>query len=330
MLRKIKNKGIRRTIWILLSIILFIVISIGIILFLYSQTTVLEEAAVNYLNNQLGDEGTIKYTAIRGSLLNRIEIENLDINLPQQAQIKCNYLEIHYDLWRLLYNEIKVSKILIDQLDVAIVSESKKKEKAVQDKKHISVDTTLIKIEESNFVSDLLDRLPVIRVSDIKILAASVHLVNQNLQFTDVDLLVDRAVINKNRYEFKLDKLKGIWKDRDIILVNTSFEINGDKNHATLNRFEFETEKSKFGFSAYYNFEGLSDTEFELYNLYVDMDELARITKIDTLRNGYIEGELDLSGGITNFTLNLSLNGCLLYTSPSPRDRTRSRMPSSA
>ena len=26
----------------------------------------------------------------------------------------------------------------------------------------------------------------------------------------------------------------------------------------------------------------------------------------------------------------LILNGCLLYTSPSPRDRTRSRMPSSA
>ena len=26
----------------------------------------------------------------------------------------------------------------------------------------------------------------------------------------------------------------------------------------------------------------------------------------------------------------IGLNGCLLYTSPSPRDRTRSRMPSSA
>ena len=26
----------------------------------------------------------------------------------------------------------------------------------------------------------------------------------------------------------------------------------------------------------------------------------------------------------------LGINGCLLYTSPSPRDRTRSRMPSSA
>ena len=29
-------------------------------------------------------------------------------------------------------------------------------------------------------------------------------------------------------------------------------------------------------------------------------------------------------------SLNLTLKGCLLYTSPSPRDRTRSRMPSSA
>ena len=35
--------------------------------------------------------------------------------------------------------------------------------------------------------------------------------------------------------------------------------------------------------------------------------------------------------GITTFTGNVSLTaGCLLYTSPSPRDRTRSRMPSSA
>ena len=42
----------------------------------------------------------------------------------------------------------------------------------------------------------------------------------------------------------------------------------------------------------------------------------------------------DLYGGLTNlltrWTLNTMNNTCLLYTSPSPRDRTRSRMPSSA
>ena len=40
-------------------------------------------------------------------------------------------------------------------------------------------------------------------------------------------------------------------------------------------------------------------------------------------------------GGLINVTVNgkmelLNCNICLLYTSPSPRDRTRSRMPSSA
>ena len=34
--------------------------------------------------------------------------------------------------------------------------------------------------------------------------------------------------------------------------------------------------------------------------------------------------------GNTNAPVSLHVKGCLLYTSPSPRDRTRSRMPSSA
>ena len=38
-----------------------------------------------------------------------------------------------------------------------------------------------------------------------------------------------------------------------------------------------------------------------------------------TFASGYDPGYIDVY-----------LNGCLLYTSPSPRDRTRSRMPSSA
>ena len=40
---------------------------------------------------------------------------------------------------------------------------------------------------------------------------------------------------------------------------------------------------------------------------------------------------VDASKKIDNLIVdNLDINGCLLYTSPSPRDRTRSRMPSSA
>ena len=41
-------------------------------------------------------------------------------------------------------------------------------------------------------------------------------------------------------------------------------------------------------------------------------------------------GEQDAWGGVLGVTKGLYHKFCLLYTSPSPRDRTRSRMPSSA
>ena len=51
------------------------------------------------------------------------------------------------------------------------------------------------------------------------------------------------------------------------------------------------------------------------------LDEAMKIEHV------YING--DLKNKVPNI-LNMSFNFCLLYTSPSPRDRTRYRMPSSA
>ena len=53
-------------------------------------------------------------------------------------------------------------------------------------------------------------------------------------------------------------------------------------------------------------------------------------------QNVYVEGDIAMAcDDLVNVSLNgncqaLITPGCLLYTSPSPRDRTRSRMPSSA
>ena len=46
----------------------------------------------------------------------------------------------------------------------------------------------------------------------------------------------------------------------------------------------------------------------------------------------YLAGQVgdDMNAGIEQQTRETLANICLLYTSPSPRDRTRSRMPSSA
>ena len=53
------------------------------------------------------------------------------------------------------------------------------------------------------------------------------------------------------------------------------------------------------------------------------------ITGTEATDGGFSDGTVTLNAGVTNTTITLVRN-CLLYTSPSPRDRTRSRMPSSA
>ena len=49
------------------------------------------------------------------------------------------------------------------------------------------------------------------------------------------------------------------------------------------------------------------------------------ITKLDGTSKGGV-----IIGIVNEFDVPVRYIGCLLYTSPSPRDRTRSRMPSSA
>ena len=49
---------------------------------------------------------------------------------------------------------------------------------------------------------------------------------------------------------------------------------------------------------------------------------------LDELPTGGLVG--DENGGGTSLIVGINTGNCLLYTSPSPRDRTRSRMPSSA
>ena len=72
--------------------------------------------------------------------------------------------------------------------------------------------------------------------------------------------------------------------------------------------------------------------KIEKWNLYLGDAGLARHLAIECISNKD-EAPLDaakLSLKAINVKVGDGVNSCLLYTSPSPRDRTRSRMPSSA
>ena len=54
-------------------------------------------------------------------------------------------------------------------------------------------------------------------------------------------------------------------------------------------------------------------------------------SKKETFRRALASGKIYVGKEVFNLIKNKEMpKGCLLYTSPSPRDRTRSRMPSSA
>ena len=56
----------------------------------------------------------------------------------------------------------------------------------------------------------------------------------------------------------------------------------------------------------------------------------AKLSRLHNDANVITLGERLISKNLAFKCINAFLNTCLLYTSPSPRDRTRSRMPSSA
>ena len=84
--------------------------------------------------------------------------------------------------------------------------------------------------------------------------------------------------------------------------------------------------------SATYGYRKVKEIPEESKPLFLDTARTKAIRKGSIARLGHIEGRVLFVGDKPNRGLDgrkLSTY-CLLYTSPSPRDRTRSRMPSSA
>ena len=64
-----------------------------------------------------------------------------------------------------------------------------------------------------------------------------------------------------------------------------------------------------------------------------DLDKQSVINEIDRCMQENLNGHMSVNSFNTNMLMNLkqsAMNACLLYTSPSPRDRQKSRMTSSA
>ena len=86
----------------------------------------------------------------------------------------------------------------------------------------------------------------------------------------------------------------------------------------------------EYGLAGFTLFSGLNGSQVIGWTIYIDSDTDGNVDSGDTIVAQYrahANGDTDLVGAVSHFA---PYQTCLLYTSPSPRDRTRSRMPSSA
>ena len=66
------------------------------------------------------------------------------------------------------------------------------------------------------------------------------------------------------------------------------------------------------------------------FGIFDNKSNQIKTLSIVELSIGAVVGAITFSGSVIAFAKLQGIMSCLLYTSPSPRDRTRSRMPSSA
>ena len=144
------------------------------------------------------------------------------------------------------------------------------------------------------------------------------------------DILAISILLFYKEYGIKLDKYKDFEEDNsenlDIHTENTIFRaiMNNDlETFISFTEREGFNKDQKLESSLYpFSFEGNSLLEFCCYHGAVDCFKFLRTKFNSEITQECLE--LSFLGG------NAEIMSCLLYTSPSPRDLSTSRMPSSA
>ena len=139
--------------------------------------------------------------------------------------------------------------------------------------------------------------------------------------------------MNKNRELIAI--LRGLTRDRCVVVSKILISEGFSKLEVPLNSpnpMETIAEMQKnFGTSSIIGAGTVTNVRevSELSNLGCQMI-VSPNTDTEVIKATKNEGMLSLPGAFTPSECFSAINSCLLYTSPSPRDRQKSRMPSSA
>lgn len=284
----------------LVSLILIILITI----LLYWQTNIVADGVAKYINSYLKEKGKVEYGIVSGSLINSINIDSIYFELYDQVAITSKDIQLKYDLWAILSGDIKINSVYIDSIDVSLMVAQADE----QIKKPFNLDSLLTKIQNSHFLDSLFAIIPNTELEAFEIKTGYIQIPAKQLTFKNIHIQAD-AYFRPDDFGFNLNHFSGYWLEKDFRLENLTFQILGNKEQITLNRFQLDTGSGET------NFVLTGDLEVEnlflilaVEDFYLDFNSF---TGFDPLINnkGFSKGSFTLIGTPQNFSVSTNVSG---------------------
>ncbi len=292
--------------WIFLTVIFLI----GAVIVLNWKTDLIERGIEDYITNALNNSGEIHYSSLKGSLLNHVIIKDLQVKLPGQAEVKAEHIELRYNPFSLIYGRIRISEALINKIEITLLSDSV--ETAVAESVPAAfpdIDSLLNEIQKIQPTAVLLDLLPPMNITDIKLFAGQIHNTNPEFSLQNVELEIEKINVAKSSFNIQIHKISGAWPERDFYLRSLSLQIKGDRDHLALNHFNLHTDASRVSLSAFYRMRDGADININLYEFTLNFSDLYKLIRDEKLKDGFLSGTFMLSGVPRRFESQCRLTG---------------------
>lgn len=273
-----------------------------VIILLHWQTNVVSNGIKNYLDHSLKGKAQVTYRSLSGTLIHSVKIKKIAITTPNGMKIMANYLELRYRLFPLIRNQIEISKIILDRLQIILPQNNRQKAE-----KPFSLDSLLARLQTHYLPRQLLGELPKIDLQNLEVISAKVSIKGQPMTFTNIYLNLAKFQLRPNRIFIRLTNFSGHWQERNLNLKSLSFVLKGNENGINLNQGELRGAKSNIFFNAL--LEPNSGVNLNLTQFYLDLDEIAKQAPIGLFRHGYLKGSLALSGIPLRFGIQAELEG---------------------
>jgi len=273
---------------------------------LYWQTNIVSVGLQGLLNSQLGKRGRVRFSSLRGALISRIRISDLQARL-QNVNLSASQVDVGYNPLLLLFGRVKLNHIYIDRLDVEIQAPAASAKTVPQ--KSLPLDSLLLLLQQRHTVDSLLQALPNLNIRNVQIQVKRIRFIKQPLTIVNANLFLDRLVLSKNNYQIQIRKMSACWQEKNWCLRSLSLVLNGNRDHFTLNRVRLQTDHSQLSLSAFYNLKDSVDINLNLYEFHLGFADLYALSGRQTLKDGALHGTMTLSGSPAHFRAQADLQG---------------------